>query len=81
MLGSTLRPATPEGPDGPNPATDDRTLLLQARTRALASLQSACAPIHRAAVEQTIADLDARLAELAETLPSGSDGVSNQSDI
>ena len=70
---------TPEGGAGHGPVTDDRSLLLQARARALASLQAACAPIHRAAVEQKIAELDARLAELAGTSPSRH-GVSNQPD-
>jgi hypothetical protein len=49
-----------------NPVNDDRALLLQARTSALATLQTACAPAHRAALEQRIAELDARLAGLAE---------------
>jgi len=49
-----------------NPVNDGRTLLLQARTSALARLQTACAPAHRAALEQRIAELDARLAALAE---------------
>ena len=39
--------------------------LMLARTRALADLQSACAPAHRAMLEQAIAELDHRLAELA----------------
>jgi len=39
---------------------------MQARTSALATLQTACAPAHRAALEQRIAELDARLAGLAE---------------
>ena len=51
-----------------NPADPGRqaahdTLML-ARTRALADLQSACAPAHRAMLEQAIADLDLRLAAL-----------------
>jgi hypothetical protein len=41
----------------------DRAILLLARTRALADLQKACAPAHRAMLEQAIADLDRRLAE------------------
>ena len=41
-----------------------RDTLMLARTRALADLQSACAPAHRAMLEQAIADLDQRLADL-----------------
>ncbi|HEU4690413.1 MAG TPA: hypothetical protein VFS23_18730 [Vicinamibacterales bacterium] len=40
----------------------ERATLMLARTRALADLQHACAPAHRAMLEQTIADLDRRLA-------------------
>jgi len=39
--------------------------LLLARTRALADLQLACVPAHRAMLEQAIADLDRRIAALA----------------
>jgi hypothetical protein len=39
----------------------ERDLLMLARTRALADLQVACAPAHRAMLEQAIADLDRRL--------------------
>jgi hypothetical protein len=42
----------------------ERATLMLARTRALADLQAACAPAHRAMLEQAIADLDRRLAEL-----------------
>jgi hypothetical protein len=38
--------------------------LMLARTRALADLQLACAPAHRAMLEQAIADLDRRLADI-----------------
>ena len=41
-----------------------RTTLMLARTRALADLQKACVPAHRAMLEQAIADLDQRLAAL-----------------
>ena len=41
-----------------------RATLMLARTRALADLQMACAPAHRAMLEQAIADLDRRLAAL-----------------
>ena len=42
-----------------------RATLMLARTRALADLQAACVPAHRAMLEQAIADLDRRLAALA----------------
>jgi hypothetical protein len=42
----------------------DRMTLQLARTRALADLQNACAPAHRAMLEQAIADLDRRLSAL-----------------
>ena len=41
-----------------------RATLMLARTRALADLQMACAPAHRAMLEQAIADLDRRLTAL-----------------
>ena len=41
-----------------------RATLSLARSRALADLQVACAPAHRAMLEQAIADLDRRLALL-----------------
>jgi hypothetical protein len=41
-----------------------RATLSLARTRALSDLQRACAPAHRAMLEQAIADLDRRLAAL-----------------
>ena len=41
-----------------------RSTLMLARTRALADLQAACAPAHRAMLEHAIADLDRRLAAL-----------------
>ena len=42
----------------------ERNTLMLARTRALADLQLACAPAHRAMLEQAIAELDQRLAAL-----------------
>ena len=39
----------------------ERATLMLARTRALSDLQQACAPAHRAMLEQAIADLDRRL--------------------
>jgi hypothetical protein len=43
----------------------ERATLMLARTRALADLQKACVPAHRAMLEQAIAELDQRLAALA----------------
>jgi hypothetical protein len=43
----------------------ERATLMLARTRALADLQRACVPAHRAMLEQAIADLDERLKTLA----------------
>ena len=40
----------------------ERATLMLARTKALADLQQACVPAHRAMLEQAIADLDRRLA-------------------
>jgi hypothetical protein len=42
----------------------ERATLMLARTRALADLQRACVPAHRAMLEQAVADLDTRLAAL-----------------
>jgi hypothetical protein len=42
----------------------ERATLSLARIRALADLQRACAPAHRAMLEQAIADLDRRIAAL-----------------
>jgi len=44
-----------------------RATLMLARTRALADLQKACVPAHRAMLEQAIADLDQRLAATKDT--------------
>jgi hypothetical protein len=49
----------------PDHREDPRRQLALARTQALAALQVACAPAHRATLEQTIADLDRRLTALA----------------
>jgi hypothetical protein len=43
----------------------ERATLMLARTRALADLQRACVPAHRAMLERAIADLDRRLRENA----------------
>ena len=50
------------GASAPSP---ERATLMLARTRALADLQLACAPAHRAMLEQAIADLDRKIAALA----------------
>jgi hypothetical protein len=42
----------------------ERATVMLARTRALSDLQHACAPAHRAMLEQAIADLDRRLKAL-----------------
>jgi hypothetical protein len=42
-------------------ASAERATLALARARALADLQHACAPAHRAMLEQTIAAIDDRL--------------------
>jgi len=42
----------------------ERATVMLARTRALSDLQHACAPAHRAMLEQAIADLDRRLKSL-----------------
>jgi len=42
----------------------ERATLLLARTRALSDLQHACAPAHRAMLEEAIADIDRRLKAL-----------------
>jgi DNA-binding MurR/RpiR family transcriptional regulator len=47
----------------------ERATLSLARTRALADLQCACAPAHRAMLEQAIADLDRRIADLENPKP------------
>lgn len=43
-----------------------RATLMLSRTRALADLQRACAPAHRAMLEQAIADLDRQLAAVEQ---------------
>lgn len=48
----------------PGPSQDTGASLSFARAQALAALQVACAPAQRAALEQTIADLDQRIAAL-----------------
>ena len=57
------RRSIPLSPDETRIRTERATLML-ARTRALSDLQRACAPAHRAMLEQAIADLDRRLKSL-----------------
>jgi hypothetical protein len=59
--------ATPAPAAGPalDPVLEtERASLGLARSRALADLQVACAPAHRAMLEHAIRDLDARLSAL-----------------
>jgi hypothetical protein len=58
------RPKTQPVSDAEIRRRAERTTLLLARTRALSDLQHACAPAHRAMLEQAIADLDRRLKSL-----------------
>ena len=60
------RPKTAAPPLDPAQAARaaERATLQLARTRALADLQQACAPAHRAMLEAAIRDLDARIAKL-----------------
>ena len=52
-------------PADPGRRAAHATLML-ARTRALADLQSACAPAHRAMLEQAITELDQRIKRLTD---------------
>ena len=61
---SRRRPRTATADTSTAAPTSERATLLLARTRALGDLQLACAPAHRAMLEQAIRDLDARLAAL-----------------
>jgi hypothetical protein len=58
------RPAAASGPMVDPVRQAERASILLSRSRALADLQLACAPAHRAMLERAIADLDARLAAL-----------------
>ena len=62
-LSNVAASATGTRANDPGRRAAHATLML-ARTRALADLQSACAPAHRAMLEQAIAELDQRLAAL-----------------
>lgn len=64
--GPAAPPITPQ--EAARKAT--RATLMLARSRALADLQRACAPAHRAMLEQAIADLEQRIAALGEPNPS-----------
>jgi hypothetical protein len=54
----------PAATPGESARQAERATLALARTRALADLQHACAPAHRAMLEAAIADLDRRIAAL-----------------
>lgn len=58
------RRAKSAAPPGDPAVQAERAAIQLARSRALADLQLACAPAHRAMLEQAIRDLDARLAGL-----------------
>jgi len=55
--------------------SSERATLMLARTRALSDLQHACAPAHRAMLEQAIADLDRRLKALEISPPERAGGA------
>jgi hypothetical protein len=61
-----IAPSPKTAPLTPEEATRlaERATLSLARTRAMVELQCACAPAHRAMLEQAIADLDRRIASL-----------------
>jgi hypothetical protein len=54
--------AAPTSGHGPRPMDSAHSTLMLARTRALADLQLACVPAHRAMLEGAIATLDLRIA-------------------
>jgi hypothetical protein len=58
------KPAPSAGPAVDPALETERASLGLARARALADLQVACAPAHRAMLEHAIRDLDARLSAL-----------------
>ena len=60
------RPRSPQITAEETSRRAQRATLSLARTRALADLQNACRPAHRAMLEQAIADLDGRIAALDE---------------
>lgn len=63
------RPAA--GNPGDSARQAERMTLQLARTRALADLQSACAPAYRAMLQQAIEDLDRRIAALDRPAKAG----------
>jgi hypothetical protein len=60
---AAVKPAAPVDPAEAARRAERATLQL-ARTRALADLQQACAPAHRAMLEAAIRDLDEKIASL-----------------
>jgi hypothetical protein len=63
--GRHQRRSLPLSPDDVRKRTARATLML-ARTRALSDLQQACAPAHKAMLQQAIADLDRQLKALED---------------
>jgi hypothetical protein len=62
------KPAGPPVSPAESARQAERNTLMLARTRALADLQLACAPAHRAMLEQAISDLDEKI-RLSSTRP------------
>jgi hypothetical protein len=62
---TSWRSRRPSAPPHTRSRPRERDELLQSRSRALARLQQACSPLDRAAVEQQIDELDARLEAVA----------------
>jgi hypothetical protein len=60
------KPAAPPLDPAEAARAADRATLQLARTRALADLQQACAPAHRAMLEHAIRDLDQKIALLMD---------------
>lgn len=58
------RRAAPAVPRAEAERQSTKATLMLARTRALADLQQACSPAHRAMLEQAIEELDRRMAAL-----------------
>jgi hypothetical protein len=61
---STRGPSKPSITPADAARQNERATLMLARTRALGDLQRACAPAHRAMLEQAIADLDEKIRRL-----------------
>jgi hypothetical protein len=59
-----VSPAAGPGDPAARQRQAERQTLLLARLKALSDLQHACAPPHRAMLEQAVEDLDRRIADL-----------------